>query len=486
MAFEEKLPEWKAAGIEPPASKREEGWKASERPSAEYWNWQMSRTYKALKEIHEKAAEKTDVTQAAKDAKDYTDQKVKDIDLSKITPDSIGAAKKADLDTLQKNSVSIKTSTSKDFNTYREPGLYFIGSVSEYANAPSSDGSFSWGILRVEALGTTAYVVQSYTCVLNNFTFTRSKAEDSTGRGWELWRAASKLDSDGVLRLSKWLDIRSDGPAANLIGSTHVYQQFLLGDQRKGYVGAGDPKAPNNIALVSDHGDTLVNAKTNIWLNAAGGAIHLNGRNILWEFDQLKQSGVNAKQGTVDVLNSKSVAASINDPWPTLNSKIGTLHGRRDDRFAVEGSSGMNGTSTWLYTSLGTIPAGATQVLFNTRPTDDWNGTYVIFPQNGGWSSQAKLQLIDKNGKIATIAELSGSNYAITRVVIQSLIYGPTDGSLYSNIGYFSNGSKSGFGTGLRNVGTLDNSGVIQIRLDVFNPDRLVEYKLDMDQISYL
>lgn len=243
-----------------------------------------------------------------------------------LTPEAIGAAKKADLDTLQKNSVSIKTSTSKDFNTYREPGLYFIGSVSEYANAPSSDGSFSWGILRVEALGTTAYVVQSYTCVLNNVIFTRSKAEDSTGRGWELWRATSKLDSDGVLRLSKWLDIRSDGPAANLIGSTHVYQQFLLGDQRKGYVGAGDPKAPSNIALVSDHGDTVVNAKTNIWLNASGGAIHCNGRNILWEIDQLKTSGVNAKQGTVDALNAKGQPASANDEWPTLHQKIRQIY----------------------------------------------------------------------------------------------------------------------------------------------------------------
>ncbi|MDT8979968.1 pyocin knob domain-containing protein [Paenibacillus sp. chi10] len=239
-----------------------------------------------------------------------------------LTPESIGAAKKADLDTFQKNSVSIKTNTSKDFNTYREPGLFFVGSLSEYTNAPSSDGGFSWGILRVETLGTTAYVVQSYTCVLNNVTFTRSKAEDSTGRGWEPWRATSKLDSDGVLRLSKWLDIRSDGPAANLIGSTHVYQQFLVGDQRKGYVGAGDPNAPNNIAVVSDHGDTVVNAKTNIWLNASAGAVHLNGRNVLWELDQVKQSGVNNKQALVDALNAKGIAASVNEDWGTLIAKV--------------------------------------------------------------------------------------------------------------------------------------------------------------------
>ncbi|SYX84596.1 pyocin knob domain-containing protein [Paenibacillus alvei] len=242
-----------------------------------------------------------------------------------LTPESIGAAKKTDFDVLVKNSVSIKTSTSKDFNTYREPGLYFIGSVSEYANSPSNDGGFSWGILRVESLGSTAYVKQTYTCVLINATFVRSKAEDTTGRAWEPWRRTVDLDKDGILRLNSWMDIRGDASMINSYGKTHTYHAFHVGNDRVGYVGASDPNAPANMALVSDKADVVINAKNNVWLNASAGAIHCNGRNILWEIDQLKTSGVDAKNRIAGAVSAKGVPASVNDDWPTLELKIGQI-----------------------------------------------------------------------------------------------------------------------------------------------------------------
>lgn len=64
MPFEEKLPEWNAPGVEPPASKKNIGWAPGEKPPAEYWNWQMHRTYKALQELQQKALHKDDVTAA--------------------------------------------------------------------------------------------------------------------------------------------------------------------------------------------------------------------------------------------------------------------------------------------------------------------------------------------------------------------------------------------------------------------------------------
>ncbi|WP_289356407.1 hypothetical protein [Paenibacillus sp. S-12] len=97
MAFEKELPEWKEKGVKPPQSKLDEGWKVQDKPPAAWLNWQMNSTYEALSEIQEKAAEKTDVANALNDAREYTDKKVKDIDLSKITPESIGAAKQTDL-----------------------------------------------------------------------------------------------------------------------------------------------------------------------------------------------------------------------------------------------------------------------------------------------------------------------------------------------------------------------------------------------------
>jgi hypothetical protein len=61
MPFEEQLPQWDAPGVEPPASKKSTGWQAGEKPPADYWNWQMNRTYKALEELQQKAAEIADL-----------------------------------------------------------------------------------------------------------------------------------------------------------------------------------------------------------------------------------------------------------------------------------------------------------------------------------------------------------------------------------------------------------------------------------------
>ena len=56
MKYEKPLPEWLAEGLEPPQSKKVEGWKQGDRPPAEWWNWQMNKTYEALEELQEKSA----------------------------------------------------------------------------------------------------------------------------------------------------------------------------------------------------------------------------------------------------------------------------------------------------------------------------------------------------------------------------------------------------------------------------------------------
>ncbi|MGN7359448.1 phage tail protein [Paenibacillus sp. SAF-054] len=58
MAFTEKMPEWQAEGIEPPDSKKQAGWDVEDKPPAGWWNWVWNRTWRVLKEIREKAAEK--------------------------------------------------------------------------------------------------------------------------------------------------------------------------------------------------------------------------------------------------------------------------------------------------------------------------------------------------------------------------------------------------------------------------------------------
>ncbi|WP_236338464.1 hypothetical protein [Paenibacillus plantiphilus] len=62
MAFEEQPPKWLAPGVEPPESKKSEGWLPNERPPADYWNWQMNQVYLTLLELQQKAAEGTELT----------------------------------------------------------------------------------------------------------------------------------------------------------------------------------------------------------------------------------------------------------------------------------------------------------------------------------------------------------------------------------------------------------------------------------------
>lgn len=54
MDFEKIVPEWKAEGTEPPASLKESGFEAGQKPPAAYFNWFWNRVGECLKEIREK------------------------------------------------------------------------------------------------------------------------------------------------------------------------------------------------------------------------------------------------------------------------------------------------------------------------------------------------------------------------------------------------------------------------------------------------
>lgn len=80
MPFIETLPVWLNPGTEPPMSKKTEGWNPIEKPPADWWNWFMTRTYKALEELQTDAITKEAAAQQINDAlvssKQYTDDKI--------------------------------------------------------------------------------------------------------------------------------------------------------------------------------------------------------------------------------------------------------------------------------------------------------------------------------------------------------------------------------------------------------------------------
>lgn len=57
MAFEKKVPEWFAGGIEPPASLKQSGFTAGYKPPAEYFNWFWSGVSAVLKELQNMSPE---------------------------------------------------------------------------------------------------------------------------------------------------------------------------------------------------------------------------------------------------------------------------------------------------------------------------------------------------------------------------------------------------------------------------------------------
>lgn len=61
MSFNEQLPRWDDEGVEPPDSKKTNGWDAGDKPPAPYFNWIFNRIYKVFQELFSKAAEKTDL-----------------------------------------------------------------------------------------------------------------------------------------------------------------------------------------------------------------------------------------------------------------------------------------------------------------------------------------------------------------------------------------------------------------------------------------
>lgn len=58
MPFTQSLPEWNAAGEQPPQSKLDAGWGVGERPPAGWWNYLLNRTYLTLLELQRDAIHK--------------------------------------------------------------------------------------------------------------------------------------------------------------------------------------------------------------------------------------------------------------------------------------------------------------------------------------------------------------------------------------------------------------------------------------------
>jgi hypothetical protein len=58
LPFNSNLPEWNNTGVEPIQTKKDEGWKVTEKPPAPYFNWFFNRTFQSLQDIINNAIHK--------------------------------------------------------------------------------------------------------------------------------------------------------------------------------------------------------------------------------------------------------------------------------------------------------------------------------------------------------------------------------------------------------------------------------------------
>jgi hypothetical protein len=59
MPFDQNsLPEWNVPGVEPPQSKKDNGWGPREKPPADWFNWFFNKTFNALKTLFDNAQHK--------------------------------------------------------------------------------------------------------------------------------------------------------------------------------------------------------------------------------------------------------------------------------------------------------------------------------------------------------------------------------------------------------------------------------------------
>ncbi|MFX3616212.1 MAG: hypothetical protein ACE3JK_01610 [Sporolactobacillus sp.] len=64
MPFTKPVPEWDAAGTEPPASTKQNGWQAGDKPPADWFNWFFHLVYQALQELQQNGYTQAEITQA--------------------------------------------------------------------------------------------------------------------------------------------------------------------------------------------------------------------------------------------------------------------------------------------------------------------------------------------------------------------------------------------------------------------------------------
>ncbi|WP_128102778.1 tail fiber protein [Paenibacillus sp. DCT19] len=113
MAFTQQLPEWNAPGVEPSATQKQTGFQPGMKPPAQWFNWHLNWSYLALKELQEKAAEKTYVDTEFETIKNDITQLQEDVQNADIPDASLTEKGKTQLSSATDSELEDRASTPK-------------------------------------------------------------------------------------------------------------------------------------------------------------------------------------------------------------------------------------------------------------------------------------------------------------------------------------------------------------------------------------
>ncbi|MEK4113217.1 tail fiber protein [Paenibacillus sp. FSL M7-1414] len=211
MSFTQKLPEWNAPGVEPSATQKQTGFQPGMKPPAQWFNWHLNWSYLALKELQEKAAEKSYVDNLVEELRgEIGDADIPDASLTvkgkvqlsnKIDGDSqsVAPTEKALNDArlaaqiyvddkawqkfplTQDNGVLKAPANGVNLNTLTGPGLYYCSLPS---NSPTDLPFNNWFVdVRVQNPTASGLIMQTATQYNTSTFYVRQKI----GTTWTAW-----------------------------------------------------------------------------------------------------------------------------------------------------------------------------------------------------------------------------------------------------------------------------------------------------------
>ncbi|PZL78259.1 hypothetical protein CI088_00375 [Enterococcus plantarum] len=181
--FESELPTWQAEGVRPPDNMLIEGWKASQKPPADYFNWFFSRTHFALKELQEKVATEENLDL----------HKVRTDNPHKVTSAQVGLS----------NVINQKQATKVEFDTHDTDAIRHI-TASERSNWNSKANgvhSHSWGDIQNVPIGSLTQLgvirlVDSISSTDRTKAATPNSVKDAYDRGTQAIADASMVQKN--------------------------------------------------------------------------------------------------------------------------------------------------------------------------------------------------------------------------------------------------------------------------------------------------